>query len=54
MDSKKKQPKADEKVAPGVDPDESFGEDAKQSEIKADDYTTVTRLTYDEYDASEK
>ena len=44
----------DPKVAPGVDPDDSYGENATQSDVNKGEYTTVTRLVYDEYDHSEK
>ncbi len=39
-------------VAPGMDPESSYGEKATKSEIKKGESTTVTRLTYDEYDPS--
>ncbi|MBW8351950.1 hypothetical protein K0H71_21340 [Bacillus sp. IITD106] len=42
------------KVAPGIDTEDSYGEEATQSDIDKGDYTTVTRLIYDEYDPSEK
>ncbi|WP_188456421.1 hypothetical protein [Virgibacillus oceani] len=45
---------ADSIVAPGIDPEASYGDDATQSDIEKGDTTTVTRLIYDEYDPSEK
>lgn len=49
---KKKEKTANKRVAPGIDPEDSYGEKATQTEIKKGEYTTVTRLVYDEYDAS--
>ncbi|WP_158595124.1 hypothetical protein [Oceanobacillus piezotolerans] len=40
-------------VAPGVVPEDSFGEKATKSEIDKGESTTITRLAYDEYDPSE-
>ncbi|WP_163970236.1 hypothetical protein [Oceanobacillus halotolerans] len=51
---KRNKQKEENTVAPGIDPDESYGEKASKSDIKKDETTTVTRLTYDEYDPSEK
>ncbi|MEN1967114.1 hypothetical protein WMZ97_03450 [Lentibacillus sp. N15] len=45
--------KYEDVVAPGMDEEDSFGEDATQSEIKRDESTKVTRMIYDEYDPSE-
>ncbi|MDY0407141.1 hypothetical protein P5G51_019015 [Virgibacillus sp. 179-BFC.A HS] len=39
-------------VAPGIDPDDSYGRDATNEEIAEGEATTVTRLIYDEYDHS--
>lgn len=41
-------------VAPGIDEADAFGENATESEINRGDYTTVTKLVYDEYDRSKK
>ncbi|MFC4559830.1 hypothetical protein ACFO3D_16720 [Virgibacillus kekensis] len=38
------------KVAPGIDPDDSFGEKATEAEVKNNQSTQVTRLTLDEYE----
>ncbi|WP_176555714.1 hypothetical protein [Virgibacillus ndiopensis] len=55
MDKKKKKPQiANSVVAPGIDPDNSYGEDATKPEIEKGEATTVTRLIYDEYDPSEE
>lgn len=55
MDKKKKKKRTNNNVvAPGIDPDESYGQDAEIEDIENEDYTTVTRLVYDEYDPSEK
>lgn len=43
----------DDVIAPGIDPDDSYGRDATQSEIEQGESTKVTRMTYDEYDPSE-
>ncbi|WP_170287551.1 hypothetical protein [Aquibacillus halophilus] len=53
MDKKKKTEKVEPKVAPGIDPDESYGENATETDMNKDDSTTVTRLSYDEYDPSD-
>lgn len=50
---KKQSQKWDDVVAPGNDPDDSFGRDATPSEIKQGESTKVTRMMYDEYDPSE-
>ncbi|MBT2217936.1 hypothetical protein KK120_19215 [Virgibacillus dakarensis] len=55
MDKKRKKSDAyDNVIAPGIDPDDSFGKDATKSEIESGESTKVTKLTYDEYDPSEK
>ncbi|SET68130.1 hypothetical protein SAMN05216389_12046 [Oceanobacillus limi] len=41
-------------VAPGIDPEDSYGEDATKAEIEHGESTKVTRLTYDEYNPSDK
>jgi len=51
---KKKQDVLKNASAPGIDPDDSYGRAATQSEIEQGEYTKVTRLTNDEYDPSEK
>lgn len=43
----------DKKVAPGIDEEDSYGTPATKSEIEKGEYTSVTRLVYDEYDPSE-
>ncbi|HLR53083.1 MAG TPA: hypothetical protein VK072_09455 [Candidatus Avamphibacillus sp.] len=54
MDKKKKSQIPDSVVAPGIDEEDAYGEMATKSEIKNGESTTVTRMVYDEYDASEK
>ncbi|MBS4197390.1 hypothetical protein [Lederbergia citri] len=54
MKKDKKQVTDHPKIAPGIDTEDYYGEEATQSEIDKGDYTTVTRLIYDEYDPSEK
>lgn len=54
MKPNEKKQSPDPKVAPGLDPDEAYGEDATNAEVEKGDYTTVTKLTYDEYDPSQK
>lgn len=55
VDKKRKKSDAyDNVIAPGIDPDDSFGKDATKSEIESGESTKVTKLTYDEYDPSEK
>ncbi|MDY0395003.1 hypothetical protein ACFSMW_11465 [Virgibacillus halophilus] len=49
---KRRQKASDNGVAPGIDPDDSYGENATDAEIAEGDSTTVTRLVYDEYDHS--
>ncbi|MFD1361039.1 hypothetical protein [Lentibacillus salinarum] len=52
---KKNRNKTDRRVtAPGIDPDDSYGEPATDAEIEKGESTKVTRFTYDEYDPSEK
>lgn len=54
MDNKKQKKQiSNDTVAPGMDPDDAFGKDATESEIKNGESTKVTRFTYDEYDPSE-
>lgn len=48
----KKESSIDQKVAPGIDEEDSFGEDASKSDQDKGDTTQVTRLIYDEYDPS--
>lgn len=50
---KKKEHEVTNAQAPGIDPDDSFGEKANEKEIKSDESTRVTRLTYDEYEKSD-
>ncbi|MBS4198192.1 hypothetical protein KHA93_00775 [Bacillus sp. FJAT-49732] len=54
MEKDRRQKSDDPKIAPGIDTEDSYGEDATQANIDKGDYTTVTRLVYDEYDPSEK
>ncbi|WP_010530305.1 hypothetical protein [Lentibacillus jeotgali] len=55
MDKKKRKETTDRHVtAPGIDPDDSFGEPATEEDIENGESTRVTRMTYDEYDPSEK
>ncbi|MCR2823487.1 hypothetical protein [Lederbergia panacisoli] len=54
MEKDRSKGRIDPKVAPGIDAEDSYGEDATQLEIDNGDYTKVTRLIYDEYDPSEK
>lgn len=55
MAKKKRKSQIDDSVvAPGIDPEDALDKQATQSEIESGESTTVTRLTYDEYDASEK
>ncbi|MFD2046523.1 hypothetical protein ACFSTA_19470 [Ornithinibacillus salinisoli] len=53
MDKKKKTNQT-RGVAPGIDPEDSYGEKATNEEIKHGESTKVTRLINDEYDPSEK
>ena len=54
MDKKKRKDKvADNVVAPGIDPDDAYGENASPSQVKNGESTTVIRMTFDEYDSSE-
>jgi len=39
-------------VAPGINPEDSYGEKANVADLKMGEYTEVTRLVYDEYDPS--
>ncbi|WP_185959703.1 hypothetical protein [Lentibacillus cibarius] len=52
MDKKKRKGIDNDSVAPGIDPDDAFGEDASATDIEKGESTKVTRLTYDEYDPS--
>lgn len=49
---RKKEYEAANVQAPGIDPDDSFGEKANEEEIKSGESTHVTRLIYDEYEKS--
>lgn len=40
--------------APGIDEEDAYGKKATPTDIEKDESTTVTRLVYDEYDASKK
>jgi len=54
MDKRKdKSQLPDSVVAPGIDEEDAYGEKATKSEIENDESTTVTRMVYDEYEASE-
>lgn len=50
---KKKEYKAAKVQAPGIDPDDSFGEKANEEEIRSGESTRVTRIIYDEYEKSD-
>ncbi|MFA1818778.1 hypothetical protein ACDX78_01025 [Virgibacillus oceani] len=39
--------------APGIDPDDSFGNKANEKEVKKGESTRVTRLVYDEYEQTD-
>lgn len=52
-DKKKNEQKISSAQAPGIDPDDSFGEKANRQEIKSGESTRVIRLTYDEYEKSD-
>ncbi|MCG3420052.1 hypothetical protein [Oceanobacillus jordanicus] len=55
MDKKKRKIRTDNTVvAPGMDPEDSYGERATKFEIEKGESTTVTRVTYDEYDPSDR
>ncbi|WP_416148828.1 hypothetical protein ACM26V_21575 [Salipaludibacillus sp. HK11] len=41
-----------EKVAPGLDEEDSYGKNASKTDMKQDNTTKVTRLINDEYDHS--
>ncbi len=41
-----------EKVAPGLDEEDSFGKDASKSDKEKGETTKVTRMIYDEYEPS--
>lgn len=53
MDTKQRKT-ASKVVAPGIDPDDAYGEKATQEDINRGESTIVTRLVYDEYDPSKK
>lgn len=54
MDKRKRKREIDRDVtAPGIDPDDSYGEPATEAEIEKGESTRVTRLKYDEYEPSE-
>ncbi|MBP3950432.1 hypothetical protein [Bacillus suaedae] len=48
--TKKTEP--NQKVAPTIDEEDSYGQDATEEEIREGDSTTVTRLVFDEHDPS--
>jgi len=54
MDKKRKNDISSSAQAPGIDPDDSYGKDATKEEIDKGEYTPVTRLVYDEYEASKE
>ncbi|WP_249872480.1 hypothetical protein [Oceanobacillus saliphilus] len=55
MDRKQKKLRAeDSAVAPGMDPEDSYGKRATKSEIEKGESTTTTRLTYDAFDPSKR
>lgn len=47
-----KKRREDPTVAPGMDDHEELNQDASNEEIKKDDYTEVTTLSYDEVNPS--
>jgi hypothetical protein len=51
---KRKEQDHDEVTAPGIDPDDSFGEKASEADIEKGEYTRVTRLKYEAYEPSEE
>ncbi|MGJ9382192.1 hypothetical protein [Salipaludibacillus sp. CF4.18] len=52
MDKERDTEENDKKVAPTLDEEDSYGEDATQSDIDHGDSTKVTRLINDEVDPS--
>ncbi|MBP1969137.1 hypothetical protein J2Z83_001240 [Virgibacillus natechei] len=54
MDKKKRTQPAESVVAPGMDPEDSYGERATKSDIRKKESTRVTRLLNDEYDPNDK
>ncbi|GAB3793226.1 hypothetical protein [Virgibacillus kimchii] len=50
FNKKKKEQEVTNAEAPGIDPDDSFGEKANEQEIKSGESTRVIRLTYDEHE----
>ncbi|WP_176446755.1 hypothetical protein [Lentibacillus sp. CBA3610] len=54
MEKRKRKNERDNDVtAPGIDPDDSYGEPATRAEIEKGESTRVTRLRYDAYEPSE-
>lgn len=51
--AKKNEKKQQPTIATGIDDDEELNEKATPKEVKEDDATRVTRLSYDEVDPSE-
>lgn len=51
---KNKQKIPDTAIAPGIDPEESYGKNATKSDIERGESTPVIRLVYDEYHTSGK
>jgi len=49
---KKDEKREPEKVAPGLDEEDSFGKDASKVDKEKGETTRVTRMIYDEYDPS--
>jgi len=52
-DKEKKEIEIPNGQAPGIDPDDSFGNKANEKEIQNGESTRVTRLVYDEYERSD-
>ncbi|WP_179151885.1 hypothetical protein [Oceanobacillus senegalensis] len=53
MNKKRKKHVPESAQAPGIDPEDSYGKKATKEDIKNNNTTMVTRLVYDEYDASD-
>ncbi|WP_170848144.1 hypothetical protein [Lentibacillus halodurans] len=54
MDKKKRKSAINRDVtAPGMDPEDAYGVQASETDIKKGESTKVTRLSYDEYEPSE-
>jgi hypothetical protein len=51
MNKKKRIQIPDSAQAPGIDPEDSYGKNATNEEVKKGESTQVTRLIYDAYDA---